>query len=110
MNSIDMDAVTRIAWLLVALYVGYALLSYLQSWLMANVTQRTAQQLREAISQKINRLPLKYFDKVSYGDVLSRITNDVDAMGQTLGQSGRLAHHIGNAVYRRARHDVLQQR
>ena len=87
MNSIDMDAVSRIEWLLVALYVGYALLSYLQSWLMANVTQRTAQQLREAISQKINRLPLKYFDKVSYGDVLSRITNDVDAIGQTLGQS-----------------------
>ena len=87
MNSIDMDAVSRIAWLLVALYVGYALLSYLQSWLMANVTQRTAQELREAISQKINRLPLKYFDKVSYGDVLSRITNDVDAIGQTLGQS-----------------------
>ena len=87
MNSIDMDAVSRIAWLLVALYVGYALLSYLQSWLMANVTQRTAQELREAISKKINRLPLKYFDKVSYGDVLSRITNDVDAIGQTLGQS-----------------------
>ena len=87
MHSIDMDAVSRIAWLLVALYVGYALLSYLQSWLMANVTQRTAQELREAISKKINRLPLKYFDKVSYGDVLSRITNDVDAIGQTLGQS-----------------------
>ncbi len=87
MNSIDMDAVSRIAWLLVALYVGYALLSYLQSWLMANVTQRTAQQLREAISQKINRLPLKYFDKVSYGDVLSRITNDVDTLGQSLNQS-----------------------
>ena len=87
MNSIDIDAVSRIAWLLVALYVGYALLSYLQSWLMANVTQRTAQELREAISKKINRLPLKYFDKVSYGDVLSRITNDVDAIGQTLGQS-----------------------
>ena len=77
MNSIDMDAVSRIAWLLVALYVGYALLSYLQSWLMANVTQRTAQQLREAISQKINRLPLKYFDKVSYGDVLSRISENL---------------------------------
>ena len=87
MHSIDMDAVSHIAWLLVALYVGYALLSYLQSWLMANVTQRTAQELREAISKKINRLPLKYFDKVSYGDVLSRITNDVDAIGQTLGQS-----------------------
>ena len=70
-----------------ALYVGYAVLSYVQSWMMANVTQRTAQELREAISVKINKLPLKYFDKVSYGDVLSRITNDVDAIGQTLGQS-----------------------
>ncbi|WP_033492646.1 ABC transporter ATP-binding protein [Bifidobacterium biavatii] len=86
-GAIDFDAVGRIGWLLVALYVGYALLSYLQSWLMANVTQRTAQQLRESISVKINKLPLSYFDKVSYGDVLSRITNDVDAIGQTLGQS-----------------------
>ena len=87
LGAIDMDAVTRIAWLLVALYVGYAVLCYVQSWMMANVTQRTAQELREAISVKINKLPLKYFDKVSYGDVLSRITNDVDAIGQTLGQS-----------------------
>ena len=87
MNSIDMDAVSRIGWTLVALYVGYAVLCYVQSWLMANVTQRTAQQLREAISVKINKLPLKYFDNTSYGDVLSRITNDVDAIGQTLGQS-----------------------
>ena len=86
-GAIDMDAVTHIAWLLVALYVGYAVLCYVQSWMMANVTQRTAQELREAISVKINKLPLKYFDKVSYGDVLSRITNDVDAIGQTLGQS-----------------------
>ena len=87
LRAIDFDAVNRIVWLLVALYVGYAVLCYVQSWLMANVTQRTAQQLREAISVKINKLPLKYFDKVSYGDVLSRITNDVDAIGQTLGQS-----------------------
>ena len=87
LGAIDMDAVTHIAWLLVALYVGYAVLCYVQSWMMANVTQRAAQELREAISVKINKLPLKYFDKVSYGDVLSRITNDVDAIGQTLGQS-----------------------
>lgn len=87
LGAIDMDAVTHIAWLLVALYVGYAVLCYVQSWMMANVTQRTAQELRGAISVKINKLPLKYFDEVSYGDVLSRITNDVDAIGQTLGQS-----------------------
>lgn len=87
MRSIDFGEVSRIAWMLVALYVGCAVLGYAQSWLMANVTQRTAQRLRESISVKINKLPLKYFDKVSYGDVLSRITNDVDAIGQTLGQS-----------------------
>lgn len=87
LNSIDLTAVENIAWGLVALYAGYAVLTYVQNWLMATVTQRTAQQLREAISVKINKLPLKYFDKVSYGDVLSRITNDVDAIGQTLGQS-----------------------
>ena len=87
LNSIDMGAVARIGWLLVVLYVGYALLSYIQSWMMATVTQRAAQELRESISKKINKLPLSYFDKVSYGDVLSRITNDVDAIGQTLGQS-----------------------
>ena len=88
MNSVDFGTVGHIAWTLVALYVGYAVLGYVQSWMMANVTQRTtAQRLRRSISVKINKLPLKYFDKVSYGDVLSRITNDVDAIGQTLGQS-----------------------
>ncbi|KFI51634.1 ABC transporter ATP-binding protein [Bifidobacterium callitrichos] len=87
MGAVDFDAVSRIGFTLVALYVGYAVLGYIQSWLMANVTQRTAQRLRESISVKINKLPLSYFDKVSYGDVLSRITNDVDAIGQTLGQS-----------------------
>ncbi|WP_317643654.1 ABC transporter ATP-binding protein [Bombiscardovia apis] len=87
LGSIDLAYVERICFVLVGLYVGYAVLTYVQSWIMATMTQRTAQNLREAISEKINRLPLKYFDKVSYGDVLSRITNDVDAIGQTLGQS-----------------------
>lgn len=87
LGSIDMGAVTRIAWTLVALYLAYALLGYVQQWMMANVTQHTAQSLRDDISRKINRLPLSYFDRTSYGDVLSRITNDVDAIAQTLGQS-----------------------
>ncbi|MFT8574045.1 MAG: ABC transporter ATP-binding protein, partial [Bifidobacterium aquikefiri] len=87
LRSIDMTSVEHVAYLLVGLYVGYALLSYIQSWIMATITQNTARELRDAISKKINKLPLKYFDKVSYGDVLSRITNDVDAIGQTLGQS-----------------------
>lgn len=87
LRSIDMTSVEHVAYLLVGLYVGYAVLSYLQSWIMATITQNTAKKLRDSISKKINRLPLKYFDKVSYGDVLSRITNDVDAIGETLGQS-----------------------
>lgn len=87
LRAMDFDRIAHIAWLLVVLYVGYAVLTYIQSWLMATVTQRTAQELRTAIDQKINRLPLSYFDKTSFGDVLSRITNDVDAIGQTLGQS-----------------------
>lgn len=87
LRAIDFDRIAHIAWLLVVLYVGYAVLTYIQSWLMATITQRTAQELRTAIDQKINRLPLSYFDKTSFGDVLSRITNDVDAIGQTLGQS-----------------------
>ncbi|MEE1295960.1 MAG: ABC transporter ATP-binding protein [Bifidobacterium sp.] len=87
LRSIDMSAVTHIAWILVGLYIGYALLGYLMNFIMASVTQRIAQKLRGAIDVKINKLPLKYFDKVSYGDVMSRITNDVDAVGQTLGQS-----------------------
>lgn len=87
LGAIDMAAITRIGWTLVALYVAYALCSYVQSWMMATVTQRTAQRLRSAIDVKMNKLPLKYFDEHSNGDVMSRITNDVDAVGQTLGQS-----------------------
>jgi ATP-binding cassette subfamily B protein len=86
-GSIDFTQVEHIAFTLVALYVGYAVLTYLQSWIMANITQETARKMRDAISKKINKLPLRYFDRVSYGDVLSRITNDVDTIGQTLGQS-----------------------
>ncbi|OZG50686.1 ABC transporter ATP-binding protein [Bombiscardovia coagulans] len=86
-GSIDLQYVEHLCFILVGLYLGYALLTYVQSWIMATTTQRISQGLREAISHKINKLPLKYFDKVSYGDVLSRITNDVDAIGQTLGQS-----------------------
>lgn len=87
MQSIDLGQIGRIAWILVGLYAGYAVLQYIQSYMMAGVTQHTAQDLREAISVKINRLPLRYFDNASFGDILSRITNDADAIGQSLGQS-----------------------
>jgi len=87
LGSIDFHAVIGIAWLLVAFYVGSALLSFAQSYIMATVTQRISKSLRTDIDAKINRLPLKYFDTTSFGNVMSRVTNDVDAIGQTLNQS-----------------------
>lgn len=86
-GSINMKAVANIAWILVFFYAAAFLLNYLQSFLMATVTQFISKKMRTDISQKVNRLPLKYFDSTSYGDVLSRVTNDVDTIGQTLNQS-----------------------
>lgn len=86
-NNIDISAVSKIAWLLVAFYVGSAILNFTQSFIMATITQKISRNMRTNISQKINRLPLRYFDKSSHGDVLSRVTNDVDVIGQTLNQS-----------------------
>jgi len=86
-GSIDMNIITNLAWLLVIFYAGSALLGFAQSFIMATVTQKISKTMRTDISQKINRLPLRYFDKTSYGDVLSRVTNDVDAIGQTMNQS-----------------------
>ncbi|MCI1902420.1 MAG: ABC transporter ATP-binding protein/permease [Bifidobacteriaceae bacterium] len=87
LGSIDMSAVVNIAWLLVFLYAGSFLLNMVQSQIMAVVTQRISQKMRSDISSKINRLPLRYYDSNSNGDVLSRVTNDVDAVSQTLNQS-----------------------
>lgn len=87
LGTIDMNAVSTIALALAALYAFSFLLNLLQSQIMAVVTQRISKRMRTDISQKINRLPLKYFDATSYGDVLSHVTNDVDAIGQTLNQS-----------------------
>ncbi|WMT43238.1 ABC transporter ATP-binding protein [Paenibacillus sp. D2_2] len=86
-GAIDMDAVVNIAMLLVFFYASSGLLSFIQNYIMATVTAKISKNMRTGISQKINKLPLKYFDKTSYGDVLSRATNDVDTIGQTLNQS-----------------------
>ena len=87
LGSIDMNAVYTIALSLAILYGLSFLLNLVQSQIMAGTTQRISKSLRTDISQKLNRLPLKYFDKTSYGNVLSHVTNDVDAIGQTLSQS-----------------------
>lgn len=87
MADIDISAVLRIAYMLIALYLVSAVLNFAQSYIMAGVTQKISKNMRTDISDKINRMPLSYFDQTSYGDVLSRVTNDVDAIGQTMTQS-----------------------
>lgn len=81
------DAIWRIVLLLAGLYVLSAIFRYIQTWLMTQVTQTVTFRMRRQLSEKINRLPLSYFDKQTYGEVLSRVTNDVDTISQTLNQS-----------------------
>ena len=83
----DTAEVLRLCILLTVLYGAGLLCSYIQGLIMASVTQKNSRNLRTAISRKINLLPLQYFDTHSVGDVLSRVTNDVDMIGQTLNQS-----------------------
>ena len=86
-GGIDFDALAGILLFLGGLYLVSALLSYIQGWLMAGIATKVSYTMRTDISQKIDRLPMSYFDKVSHGEVLSRITNDVDSVTQTLNQS-----------------------
>lgn len=91
-TGIDMERVKFIGLTLVAFYVASAILSFGQQFIMATVTQNVTKQLRSDISGKINRLPMAYYNKTSTGDVLSRVTNDVDMISQSMNQS------IGNLV------------
>ncbi|MCD7943549.1 MAG: ABC transporter ATP-binding protein/permease [Clostridia bacterium] len=86
-TSIDMDGITGVALLLMGIYLASAVFSFLQHFIMQTVTQRTSKRLRGDISTKINRLPLKYFSGNADGDVLSRMTNDVDMIGQAMSNS-----------------------
>ena len=87
LSDVNLQEVTSVCIFLVVIYSVGLLCSYLQGVIMATVTQKNSQGLRRAISKKINLLPLKYFDSNSVGDVLSRVTDDVDTIGQTLNQS-----------------------
>ena len=86
-GSIDIDGIKHTLLILLGIYVLSLILSYIQAWIMSGVTQKVTYRLREEISLKINRLPLNYYDKQTHGEVLSRITNDVDTMSQSLTQS-----------------------
>ncbi|WP_251859455.1 ABC transporter ATP-binding protein [Clostridium sp. Marseille-Q2269] len=85
--AIDFDYIWKIVILLLGLYIISALFSFIQGYIMSTVAQKISYKLRREISEKINRMPLKYFDSRTHGDVLSRVTNDVDTVSQTLNQS-----------------------
>ncbi|MBQ9181752.1 MAG: ABC transporter ATP-binding protein [Bacilli bacterium] len=83
----DMDKIKSIVMLIAIIYVCSSLFTYIQSFIMATVSNKFARNLRSRISKKINKLPLKYFDKNQTGDTLSRVTNDVDTIAQSMNQS-----------------------
>ena len=83
----DFDYIRNCIIILVILYITSAAFSYVQGWIMSGISMKVTYQLRKDISEKINRMPLKYFDSRTHGEVLSRITNDVDTVSQTLNQS-----------------------
>ncbi|MBQ7880982.1 MAG: ABC transporter ATP-binding protein [Clostridia bacterium] len=85
--DIDMGEVIEICIFLICLYLSGAIFSYVQQFIMSVVTQKSSKKLRTDINKKINKLPLAYFDKTTKGDILSRVTNDVDTISQTLGSS-----------------------
>lgn len=86
-GNIDLDKIGSIAMTLALLYIGGALVSYAASFIVSTLIQRFSQRLRNAIADKINKVPLKYFDSHAQGDTLSRVTNDVDLMTQSFNQS-----------------------
>lgn len=86
-GNIDFDYISRIMIILVCLYLISALFSYIQGWIMSDVSMKVSYNFRKNISEKINRMPLKYFDGTNHGEILSRVTNDVDTLSQTLNQS-----------------------
>jgi len=86
-GTVDFAGIGNIILTVLGLYLASSLFSYIQGWVMANVSTNIAYRFRQEIAAKVNRLPLKYFDSVTHGEVLSRITNDVDTVNQTLSQS-----------------------
>lgn len=86
-GGIDFDYILKIILWLLGIYLFSSIMQYLMSILMATITQKVAYRMRKQISEKINRMPIAYFDRVSHGDVMSRVTNDVDTLQMSLNQS-----------------------
>ncbi len=86
-DGIDFAYIGNVVMILLGLYIASAIFSYIQGFIVTGIAQRVSYNLRKRISEKINKLPLRYFDKTTHGDVLSRVTNDVDTVSQSLNQS-----------------------
>ena len=86
-GSIDFTYIAKVLLFTLGLYICSAVFSFIQGMIMTGITQKTCYRMRKEISEKINRMPMKYFESRTYGEVLSRITNDVDTLGQGLNQS-----------------------
>lgn len=86
-GSIDFTYIAKVLLFTLSLYICSAVFSFIQGMIMTGITQKTCYRMRKEISEKINRMPMKYFESRTYGEVLSRITNDVDTLGQSLNQS-----------------------
>ena len=86
-EGIDFGYIGNIVIILIALYITSAIFAFIQGWIVTGVTQKISFRMRKEMSEKISRLPMKYFDKMTHGEVLSRFTNDVDTLGTSLNQS-----------------------
>ena len=86
-GGIDFDYIAKVLLFTLVLYLFSSVVSFFQGWVMTSVSQKICYRIRKEISEKINRMPMKYFESLTYGEVLSRITNDVDTLGMGLNQS-----------------------
>ena len=107
-GGIDFDKIGKILLILLTMYLVSAVFSFIQGWIMTGVTQKLCFRFRKEISEKIDRMPMKYFESRTVGEVLSRITNDVDTLGQSLNQCDDI-DHIRDDYYRSVDHDAYDQ-
>ena len=106
-SGMDFGRIGQILLMTLGLYLISALCSFIQGYLMTGVSQKTTYRLRKEISEKINRMPMNYFDTKPVGEVLSRVTNDIDTLGQSLNQSA--THHVRDNIDRSTGNDAFHQ-
>ena len=111
-SGIDFDKIAKILIGLMCLYVCSALFSFIQGYIMTGVSQKLTYRMRKEISEKIDRLPMGYFDKMTHGEILSRITNDVDTLSQSLNQSEKLSpeNHIFSKKFESCRNSSQKRK